>query len=186
MPSGQEILNSVFGAYRLARLDASALRWFTISLPGFWHSFMAALLVAPPFALIVVLRFEPETMEAGSYWLIESVSYVLGWLVFPVIMVPVCWALSLGSHYITYITVYNWSAIVQVSVILPVVILDTSRFLPPTLSTFVGLLVTGALLFYQWFIARTALQAPPVLALTVVVVDLLLGLIVTLGVERLF
>ena len=185
MPSGQEILNSIFGAYRLARLDGSALRWFTISLPGFWHSFMAALLVAPPFALIVALRFDPQVMASGSYWLIESVSYILGWLVFPLIMIPVCWALSLGSHYFAYITVYNWSAIVHVSVIVPVVILDTSGLLPPALSTFVGLLVTGALLFYQWFIARTALQAPPVLALTVVVVDLLLGLIVSLGVERL-
>jgi hypothetical protein len=185
MPSGQEILNSIFGAYRLARLDGSGLRWFTISLPGFWHSFFAALLVAPPFALIVALRFEPEIMASENYWLIEGVSYVLGWLVFPVIMVPVCWALSLGNHYFTYITVYNWSAIVQVSVILPIVILDTSGFLPPALSTFVGLLVTGALLFYQWFIARTALQALPALALTVVVVDLLLGLTVTLGVERL-
>ena len=185
MPSVQEIFNSVFGAYRLARLDGSALRWFTISLPGFWHSFMAALLVAPPFALILALRFEPEIMEPGNYCLIESVSYILGWLVFPVIMIPVCWALSLGTHYITYITVYNWSAVVQVSAILPVVILDTSGFLPPTLSTFVGLLVTGALLFYQWFIARTALQAPPALALAVVVIDLLLGLIVTLGIERL-
>ena len=35
MPTGQEILNSVFGAYRLALLDTSALRWFSVSVPGF-------------------------------------------------------------------------------------------------------------------------------------------------------
>ncbi|MBH62612.1 MAG: hypothetical protein CL569_09215 [Alphaproteobacteria bacterium] len=186
MPTGQEIVNSAFGAYRLALLDATALRWFTISIPAFWRSFIAALLVAPPFALIVALRFDPEFMAGGSYWLSEITSYVLGWIVFPAVMVPVCWALSLGSYYFTYIIAYNWSAVVQVSVILPVVILDSSGLLPATLNTFLGLLVTGALLFYQWFIARTALRAAPMLALAVVVVDLMLGLVVTLGVERLF
>lgn len=185
MPTGQEVLNSIFGAYRLALLDTSGLRWFTISVPGFWRSFFAALVVAPPFALIITLRFNPESVTPESYWLIECVSYVLGWLIFPVLMIPVCWALSLGSRYIPYIITYNWSAVVQVAVILPVVILDASGMLPAMLSTFLGLLVTGALLFYQWFIARTALQASPTLAMIVVMVDLLLGLTVTLGVERL-
>ncbi len=185
MPVGQEILNSVFGAFRLALLDASALRWFSLSLPGFWRSFAAAIVVAPPFALIVALRFDPQGMPAESYWLIESVTYVLGWAVFPLVMVPVCWALSLGGHYVSYIVVYNWSAVVQVAAILPVVVVDASGILPTLLSTLLGLLVTGALLFYQWFIARTALQAAPLVAMIVVTVDLLLALVVTLGVERL-
>ena len=186
MPIGQEILNSAFGAYRLALLDASALRWFTISIQGFWRSFLAALVVAAPFALIIALQFEPESMTPERYWLTRTITYFLGWAVFPIVMIPVCWALSLGSHYIPYIIAYNWTAVVQVGVILPVVIVDASGILPVALSTFLGLLVTGALLFYQWFIARTALQASPALALLVVVVDLLLGLTVTLGVDRLF
>jgi hypothetical protein len=186
MPTGQEILNSVFGAYRLALLDTTAQRWFTISIPAFWRSFVVALLVAPPFALIVALRFDPELMASESYWLSESISYVLGWVVFPAVMVPVCWALSLGNSYFTYIIAYNWSAVIQVAVILPVVILDSFSLLPTPLNTFLGLIVTGALLTYQWFIARTALGAAPMLALTIVVIDLLLGLIITLGGERLF
>ncbi len=185
MPTGQEILNSVFGAYRLALLDASALRWFSVSVPGFWRSFTAALVVAPPFALILALRFDPQSTTVESYWLVESVTYALGWAVFPIVMVPVCWALSLGGHYITYIIVYNWSAVVQVGAILPVVIVDAAGMLPAMVSTLLGLLVTGALLFYQWFIARTALQAAPLLAMIVVALDLSLGLVVTLGVERL-
>ena len=186
MPTGQEVLNSIFGAYRLAVLDVSGLGWFTISVPGFWRSFVAALLVALPFALIVALRFDPDSMALGHYWTIELVSYVLGWVVFPVLMVPIAWALSLGANYVPYIIAYNWSAVVQVAIILPVVLLDTSGVVSATLSTFLGLLVTGALFFYQWFIARTALQTSTLLAIIVVVVDLLAGLVVTFGVERLF
>ena len=104
MPTSQEIVNSAFGAYRLALLDTTALRWFTISIPAFWRSFIAALLVGPPFALIVALRFDPELMVRDTYWLSESISYILGWVVFPIVMVPVCWAMSLGNHYFLHIS----------------------------------------------------------------------------------
>ena len=47
-----------------------------------------------------------------------------------------------------------------------------------------GLLVTGALIFYQWFIARAALEAAPLAALIVVAVDLLTGMVIKFGVDR--
>ncbi len=184
MPTGQEILNSVFGAYRLALFDASAMRWFSASVPGFWRSFTAAFLVAPPFALIVALRFDPQGASIESYYLVESVTYVLGWITFPLVMIPVCWALSLGARYVAYIVAYNWSAVVQVGVALPLVLLNASGLLPAMVISLLGLLVTGALLFYQWFIARAALQVASLMALIVVAVDLLVGLVVMFGVER--
>ena len=183
---GQEILNSIFGAYRLALLDSSALRWFKISTQGFWRSFLAALFIAPPFALIVALRLEPNSTSPEAYWLMESTSYLIGWIAFPVMMIPVSWALSLSSNYFAYMIAYNWSAVVQVSIILPVVILDASGVLPAMISSFLGLLITGALMLYQWFIARTALQASQASAMLVVAIDLLLGLTLSMGIAQLF
>ena len=100
-------------------------------------------------------------------------------------MIPVCWALSLGARYVAYIVAYNWSAVVQVGVALPLVLLNASGLLPAMVISLLGLLVTGALLFYQWFIARAALQVASLMALIVVAVDLLVGLVVMFGVERL-
>ena len=94
--------------------------------------------------------------------------------------------MGLTDYYVGYIIAYNWSAVIQIAVILPIVILDYVGLLPTPLNTFLGLMITGALLIYQWFIARTALGAAPMLALTVVMIDLMLGLIITLGGERLF
>jgi len=184
MPTGQEILDSVFGACRLALLDASGVRWFSVSVPGFWRSFTAALLVAPPFALIVALRFDPQARTIESFCLVESVTYVLGWTVFPLVMIPVSWALSLSGRYITYIIAYNWSGVVQVVVALPLVLLNASGLLPAVVIGVLGLLVTGALIFYQWFIARAALEAAPLAALVVVAVDLLTGMVIKFGIDR--
>ena len=184
MPTGQEVLNSVFGAYRLALLDASAMRWFSVSMPGFWRSFTAAFLVAPPFALIVGLRFDPQDASIGSYCLVESVIYVLGWITFPLVMVPVCWALSRGDRYVAYVVAYNWSAVVQVGMSLPLVLINAFGLLPALVISLLAALVTGALLFYQWFIARAALQTAPLMALLVLAVDLLAGLVVRFGVAR--
>ena len=184
MPTSQEVVNSIFGAYRLALLDASAMRWFSVSMPGFWRSFTAAFLVAPPFALIVALRFDPQEASIESFCLSESVAYVLGWTMYPLVMVAVCWALSLSDRYVAYVIAYNWSAVVQVGVALPLVLLNASGLAPAVVISLLGALVTGALLFYQWFIARAALQTVPLVALIVLAVDLLVGLVVIFGVDR--
>lgn len=186
MPTAQEVLNSIFGAYRLALLDASAMRWFSVSMPGFWRSFTAAFLVAPPFALIVAMRFDQQDASVETFSLVESVTYVLGWTAFPLVMVPVCWALSLSDRYVAYIVAYNWSAVVQVGMSLPLVLLNAAGLLPAVVISLLAALVTGALLFYQWFIARAALQVAPLVALIVLAVDLLVGLIVRFGVGRFF
>ena len=54
IPSTTEIAYAFYGAWRLAHLDASGLKYFDTSLDGFWKSFFAAVLVAPAYALIVV------------------------------------------------------------------------------------------------------------------------------------
>ena len=54
MPDHEEVLHSLYGAYRLAFLDRSGMSHFNLSVDGFWRSFFAAVLVAPGFALLVV------------------------------------------------------------------------------------------------------------------------------------
>jgi hypothetical protein len=132
---------------------------------------------------VVFLRGGPGA-DAG-HWVPELVIYVLGWTVFPVVMVPVSWALSLSSAYVRYIIAYNWSAVVQVALILPVALIDATPGIPDSVVSVVQILVTAFLFTYQWFIARVALSAAVVTAVIVVLVDFLLGLVITLAAHRL-
>jgi hypothetical protein len=100
-------------------------------------------------------------------------------------MVPVSWALSLSSAYVRYIIAYNWSAVVQVALILPVALIDATPGIPDSVVSVVQILVTAFLFTYQWFIARVALSAAVVTAVIVVLVDFLLGLVITLAAHRL-
>ena len=57
MPSANQVMYALYGAYRLARFDAAGMRYFETSIEGFWRSFFAAVIVAPPYALLLFLRY---------------------------------------------------------------------------------------------------------------------------------
>lgn len=56
MPKFSEIATALYGAYRLARLDPQGMQYFDLSIGGFWRSFFAAVLMAPFFALLILLQ----------------------------------------------------------------------------------------------------------------------------------
>ena len=47
IPDQQEVIRSIYGAWRLPWLDRSGMGHFNLSVDGFWRSFFAAVLVAP-------------------------------------------------------------------------------------------------------------------------------------------
>ena len=55
MPPKQEIVASLYGAWRLMRLDPTGMTYFNLSADGFWRSFFAAVIVAPAYVLFVVV-----------------------------------------------------------------------------------------------------------------------------------
>ena len=46
VPLRTEIFHSLYGAFRLLLLDQGGMRWFNVSITGFYRSFLAAVLVA--------------------------------------------------------------------------------------------------------------------------------------------
>jgi hypothetical protein len=53
------------------------------------------------------------------------------------------------------------------------------------LEGLVLLIITGGILFYQWFVTRTALQTTGGIALLMVLVDLVLNTTINLSADRL-
>jgi hypothetical protein len=167
-------------AWRLARLDASALRDIDGSTEGFWRSFQAAILAAPLFALLILLRTaeHPLSDDPLRALFIEAIGYVIGWTAYPLAAWYLASALNKSQRYTTYIVAYNWATVLQIMAFLPIAALSASELAPDAFVVLIALLLTGAVIYYQFFIVRTALGVEPLPALGFVAIDLMLGLLI--------
>ena len=175
MPDRQEILNSIYGAYLLARMDGAGAGHFNLSVDGFWRSFFAAVLVAPGYALLVAERLsgQPEEVDGGRVFLVHTIAYALSWIVFPLAALVLTYLLNVTRNYVALIVMVNWAAVIQIVVFLAAI--AVSAILPPVLAGLLLTLVTVAILFYQWFVTRTALQTTGGIAFALVLLDLVLN-----------
>ena len=182
MPSQREIINALFGSWRLMRFDADGMNWFDLSIKGFWRSFFAALPVAPFFALLVYFDFSRQTdsFDVGRETLVTIVVYAVGWTIVPVIMVLVTKLLGLSRGFIPMMVAYNWTTV-------PQIILQALATLPGAIGLipdeFSGALLFAALIYilvFEWFVIRTTLRTTTVTALGIVLLLETTGILVNL------
>lgn len=172
MITQKEVLTGLFGAYRLARLDAGGMVYFDKTLRGFWHSFYAGAIVAPLFLILIFLRAGGETpIPVFRFLAVETISFVIALFIFPLIMVNVAIALDRVEKYISYIVAYNWALVWQNVIFLPIVILSELGLIPTTATLFISSVIIALILVYSWFVARTALDITTGLATMIVVLD---------------
>lgn len=185
MPSREEILRALQGAWLLAKGNISGLDWFDLSVEGFWKSFAALLLAAPAYAVLLLdqyARFGWPQHLAGAL-IAEAVGYVAGWLAFPLAAIFLTRFLGLADRYVPLIVAVNWTALAQIGLYLAVVL--AGLVLPGPLFR-LGLLTAAMVaLVYQWFVVRTALRTGSGTAVGLVLIDLLLGLAVSRGIDGL-
>lgn len=185
MPSYAEIRRSVEAAWLLARGDQRGMALFDLSVDGFWRSFAAALLVAPAYALVLADQYAHLGWPESPWWTIlaEAISYLSGWVAFPIAAIFLTRLLGLASRYVPLIIANNWSAVVQMGIYTVVVVVGA--LLPAEMRALALLLTTLTVLAYQWFVIRTALGTGGGTALGLVVIDVLLSMAVSRGLDAL-
>ncbi len=186
MISPREIATGLYGAYRLARLDAGGMAWFDRTVSGFWKSFFAAVLAAPLYILLTTLHLFDDTGRelletAGGMrvFLIETLAYVIGWVLFPLIMIRVTDLLQREQEYLGFIVAYNWAGVLQIAAFLGVVTVGGVGLFPAAVGDFLSMIVFFAILYYQWFITRTALRIQTGAAVAIVCLDMALSIFIT-------
>ena len=179
--TARDVAYSVFGAYRLARFDPTGLQYMDRTPEGAWKSFYAAVIVLPAWALLLAIRLWDQVQDTPltQVVLVESIAYVISWTAFPVIMHGVTGMLDRSTRYVDFLCAYNWSSVVQMAVYLPVVVLAATGLLPQPLSESLVFGVMLAMLTYQWFVMRTALDISGVTAALLVLLDLFLSALIT-------
>ncbi len=133
-----ESSKAVYGAFLLARLDASGMDYFRNTSGAFWRSFRVALYIAPFYAALLMMRYAAGEVSTPvlRYIVIEIIAYVIAWVAFPVIMDYLTKVMDRREKFIRYIVAYNWAAILQNMLYLPLAMLSVNGILPPDSGSF--------------------------------------------------
>jgi hypothetical protein len=178
MPPIPEIQHYFAGAWRLAKGDTGGMEHFDFSADGFWRSFWALVIVAPGYAILVADQYA-RGGQPVAFWptfVAESLSYLLGWAAFPVVAIFLARFFDVAERYVPLIVALNWSSMVQmVAFLVPIAF---GVLLSPAVVTFFLMLVSGAVLFYQGFIIKTALGCPVGIAVAFLAADLVAVMLV--------
>ena len=180
MLSAREAATSLYGAYRLARFDARGMTYFETSLAGFWRSFYAAVIVAPVFAVLMVMRYAAGggAVDGARFAAVEAIAYVIAWVAFPLVMVTLARRLDREERYLGYIVAYNWASVLQNGLYLPLVMLGMAGVIPAETVGPLSLIVLSLILVYGWFIAKVALDVGAGTAVALVALDLVLSVFI--------
>ena len=178
------IIHSLYGAYRLACIDKGGFSYFNTDSTGFWHSFRASILVFPLYTITISSRWLADTAEVSNwrFLLVHIISYVISWTAFPVIMNWLCRVLNRRDNYIQLIIAYNWAAVLQSLIYLPIVFMGALGY--DGLSS-VSLIAFVLVVFYNFFIIYAALDISISSALGIITLDLIIALVLGMWTELL-
>ncbi len=179
MTIATETLRALYGTWRIAHGDARGVGYFNFTINGFWRSFIPPVIVFPAFALLRWhdLGSAPDDFPVVRYLSIETIAFVIKWLAFPLVMHHITAVLERQSRYIAFITVYNWSSVLQMGVYLLALLLGTA--FPGLGAGGFALISVVAMMVYGGYIVMITLSVPVFNAVAIVMLDFLLSLTIT-------
>ena len=189
VPAWTEVRLAVGGALRLARGDPRGLGFFDTSIDGFWRSFRAAVICYPFFLILLGFRVSAAHWEASGVMrivIVETIGYVISWVAFPLLMLPLSRWLGREDRFLPFMVAYNWSQLPQTALFVILAADTASGLLPHAVAQFADFAAAVAVLLYEWYIARVALAVSPSQAVPVVLLDLVLGSVLSRITETLY
>jgi hypothetical protein len=183
MPGRDEILRSLTGAWNLFLDRPDALRYFDISIDGFWRSFAAILLVLPSYAVIalseraqILTDAIPDGFDGGAFFVNKVISIGVDWVAFPIVFAFIAGPLGLGRTYSTFIIARNWGAVLAATPYAAVALLYLAGILSAEVTNFLWLAIMIVVIRYSYLIVRRALGAEIGVAVAIIVSDVALSL----------
>jgi hypothetical protein len=179
MTLGEEASRSLQGAWGLLRRHPAAPTAFNATLDGFWRSFFAAVLLLPlNLAYLAMIGPDEGTDQAASAtrWSVNFLVYVIGWTAWPLVALYITRAMDCGDRFLGYMVAFNWSQLLTDPLLIGLDVLGRAA-LPQELSLFINLAAVGAVLFYQYLIARQMLAIAVGRAIVVVIAAFVLTLV---------
>src|SRR5690349_12763033 len=176
-----EVRLALMGALRLARGDRGGLAYFDRSADGFWRSFRAAVISYPLYLVLLSMRVTVGEWERSGALLIitvETIAYVIAWTAFPLLMLGVTRRIGRSHRFFDFMVPYNWSQLPQSALFVLVGLETESGVIGTQPAQAIEIVAAIAVLVYEWFIARVALETTVSAAAVTVLVDLVLGVVI--------
>jgi hypothetical protein len=173
-----EVRLALAGTLRLARGDRGGLSCFDRSLDGFWRSFRAAFIAYPLYLVLLTMRVTTaEWQRSGGLLIVtvETIAYIIAWAAFPLIMLTVTRWIDRAHRFFNFMVPYNWSQLPQSALFVLVGLETESGVLGGPAAQAIEVAAAIAVLVYEWYIARVALDTTASAAAFIVFVDLVLG-----------
>lgn len=165
MLSAAEITRGVQGALGFLWRDPAAALNFDNTMEACLRSFRVMALVAPLYAIYLLLYYSNVTTTADEMEIVfvEGLHYIVDWLLFPVIFYEVARRRAWLDRYPRYISALNW--INLPAMVVAIIGLAISAVAPTAVAIIVDLGLK-ALLFY-WFLTTTRMTLSPSWAISV-------------------
>jgi len=183
LPDAPAIARALGGALRLARFDADGLMYFDDDARAVVQSFFAAVIVAPGYAILITQHLGRLELTAGplSAGVVEFLGYVISWTAFPVLVHEFARVMERGERWCGFVVALNWSKVVQMAVYLPATLLAAGLGGEdgPGAASLLTVAALLAVLSYQWFVTRSALNVTGIQAAGLTGLDVMLGLTIT-------
>ena len=193
MLTREEIVRSLNGAWELFLDRPGAMRYFDISVEGFWRSFGAVVLVVPSYALAVLaertmMALDPAApVQDGTAFLVQSVIGLgLDWMALPVILALLARPLGIGRHYAAFVVARNWGAVIAIVPYGAIGLLIVLGVVGVELANLLMLAALIVVLRYTYLIARRALDVSLGFAIGIVVLDFVVSLAIALSLDAAF
>jgi hypothetical protein len=174
-----QFANALRGLRLMAAFDSKAWTCFDKTIAGFWASFVVAFALLPLNLIHVVLQFQsrPPTLAFVPYMIVEFLTYVLQWAMFPFVMMYVADLLQRRPRYFAHMVAYNWLQLPLTLFFLVVRIAGDLHVISPQAMGALELVGLATFFVYGTFIAGVGLQVGIGTALALVVLDFVLSMI---------
>jgi hypothetical protein len=153
--SAAEITRGVQGALGFLRRDPAALLSFDNTMEACLRSFRLMAVTAPFYVVYSLIRYAnlSVTIDTGELIAIETMSYVINWLLYPVIFYEVARRRGWLERYPRYIAALNWTNLPGIVIAIAAIVI---KMMAPTAIGGILEIALQALFFY-WFLVITRL-----------------------------
>ena len=155
MLSAAEITRGVQGALGFLRRDPAALLSFDNTMEACLRSFRLMAVTAPFYAVYSLIRYAnlSVTIDTGELIAIETMSYVINWLLYPVIFYEVARRRGWLERYPRYIAALNWTNLPGIVIAIAAIVIK--MMVPAAIGGILEIALQA--LFFYWFLVITRL-----------------------------
>lgn len=184
----REVSYALYGTWRLARMDPSGLAFFERSLEGFWRSWWSLAFTYPAGLVISGINATPQWQEAGllRVAIVQAIGSVIGYAAYPLIALGLTRFVGRSAQFFDYIVAYNWSQVPLSAAFLFLAALEGAGVLGEGNSVVFEAAALAGWCAYHTYLALVSLRAGAALAVALVVIDVVLGVSISLAINRLY